>query len=168
MLRFWSAGCSSGEEPYSIAITSLEAIKGRSEWDVAILATDISTKVLEAARFGVFHKDRIQSIPDDLLKKYFLRGDRKWKDFVKVKDSLKEHIRFARLNLMNAFRFREPFDCIFCRNVMIYFDNEARSDLVNRFYKCLDKDGAFLIGHSESLTGVQHSFRFIRPAVYRK
>ncbi len=168
MLRFWSAGCSSGEEPYSIAITSLEAIKDQPDWDVTILATDISTKVLEAARSGVFQEDRIQSIPHDLLKKYFLKGERKWKDFVKVKDSLKEHVRFGRLNLMAAFRFKEPFDCIFCRNVMIYFDNRTRSDLVNRFYKCLNKDGAFLIGHSESLTGIQHSFRYIRPAVYRK
>lgn len=167
-LRFWSAGCSSGEEPYSIAITLLEAIKNPSTWDVRILATDISTKVLGVAGSGVFRKDRVQSIPRDLLKKYFLRGDGNWKDFVRVKDSLKQHIHFKRLNLMAPFRFNEPFDCIFCRNVMIYFDSKTRKHLVNRFYECLDKDGAFLIGHSESLTGIKNSFKYVRPAVYRK
>jgi chemotaxis protein methyltransferase CheR len=167
-LRFWSAGCSSGEEPYSIAITLLEAIKNPSAWDVRILATDISTKVLGAAGSGVFRKDRVQSIPRDLLKKYFLRGDGNWKDFVRVKDSLKRHIQFKRLNLMTSFTFNEPFDCIFCRNVMIYFDSKTRKHLVNRFYECLDKDGAFLIGHSESLTGIENSFKYVSPAVYRK
>ncbi len=167
-LRIWSAGCSSGEEPYSIAITLLEAVKTPSIWDVKILATDISTKVLKTAESGVFHKDRVQAIPSDLLKRCFLKGERHWKDHVRVKDWVKEHVRFERLNLMHQFTFNEPFDCIFCRNVMIYFDNKTRADLVNRFYLCLEKGGAFLIGHSESLTGIQHPFRYIRPAVYRK
>jgi chemotaxis protein methyltransferase CheR len=167
-LRFWSAGCSSGEEPYSIGITLLETIKNPSAWDLSILATDISTKVLGAAGSGVFRKDRVQSIPLDVLRKYFLRGDCNWKDFVKVKDSLKQHIRFQRLNLMAPFSFSEPFDCIFCRNVMIYFDNRVRADLVKRFYECLGQGGAFLIGSSESLTGIQHSLRYVAPAIYRK
>ena len=167
-LRFWSAGCSSGEEPYSIAITLLETIKNPSAWDVKILATDISTKVLGVAQSGVFRQDRVKAISRDLLKKYFLRGDRNWKDFVRVKDSLKQHIQFKRLNLVTPFSFNEPFDCIFCRNVMIYFDNKTRTDLVNRFCDCMAKGGAFLIGHSESLNGIRHVFRYVKPAVYRK
>ncbi len=167
-LRFWSAGCSSGEEPYSIAITSSEAIKHAPEWDVRILATDISTKVLGTAQSGVFHRDRVESIPHELLKRYFLRGERDWKDFVRVKDSLRQRIQFKRLNLMESFSFNEPFDCIFCRNVMIYFDSRTRADLVNRFFGCLREGGAFLIGHSESLTGIRHSFKYVTPAVYRK
>jgi chemotaxis protein methyltransferase CheR len=167
-LRFWSAGCSSGEEPYSIAITLFEAIQNPAAWDVKILATDISTKVLSIAQSGVFRQDRVQSINRDLLKKYFLKGDRNWKDFVKVKDSLKQHIQFKRLNLVAPFSFNEPFDCIFCRNVMIYFDNKTRTDLVNRFCGYLAKGGALLIGHSESLNGIQHVLRYAKPAVYRK
>jgi chemotaxis protein methyltransferase CheR len=167
-LRIWSAGCSSGEEPYSIAITLLEAVKSPSIWEVTILATDISTKVLRTAESGVFHKDRVNSIPSDLLKKCFLKGERRWKDHVRIKDWVREHVRFERLNLMHHFTFNEPFDCIFCRNVMIYFDKKTRGDLVNRFYQCLEKGGAFLIGHSESLSGIQHPFRYVKPAVYRK
>ena len=167
-IRFWSAGCSSGEEPYSIAITLLEATKGATDCDVNILATDISTKVLGMAESGVFRKDRIETIPNNVLKKYFLRGERDWKDFVKVKKSLAQHIRFKRLNLMEPFTFAEPFDCIFCRNVMIYFDSRTRTNLVNRFYNCLHDRGAFLIGHSESLTGIQTRFKYVAPAVYRK
>ena len=167
-IRLWSAGCSSGEEPYSIAITLLETIKSPLAWELSILATDISTKVLLAAESGVFSKDRVTSIPHEVLKKYFLRGDRKWRDFVRVKDSLKEYISFRRLNLMEPFRFGEQFDCIFCRNVMIYFDSKTRTELVSRFYNCLNEGGAFLIGHSESLTGIKHSFKYVRPAIYRK
>jgi chemotaxis protein methyltransferase CheR len=166
--RFWSAGCSSGEEPYSLAITLLEATRGATGCDVSILATDISTKVLDMAESGVFRKDRIEAIPNDLLKKYFLKGEREWKDFVKVKKSLAQHIHFKRLNLMEPFSFTEPFDCIFCRNVMIYFDARTRTNLVNRFYNCLHDGGAFLIGHSESLTGIPTSFKYVAPAVYRK
>ena len=87
---------------------------------------------------------------------------------MRVKDHVKEHIRFERLNLMEPFHFKEPFDCIFCRNVMIYFDKKTQADLVNRFYGCLEKGGFLFIGHSESLAGISHPFRYIRPAVYRK
>ncbi len=167
-LRFWSAGCSSGEEPYSIAITLLQATEKAAGWDVNILATDISTKVLRDARSGVFRKERIEAIPGDLLKKYFLKGEREWKDFVKVKKSVAQHIHFKRMNLVEPFGFAEPFDCIFCRNVMIYFDNKTRTDLVRRFHSCLVDGGAFLIGHSESLTGIRNPFKYVAPAVYRR
>ena len=167
-LRFWSAGCSSGEEPYSIAITLLEEMKNPPAWTLSILATDISTKALNAAGSGVFHKERVHSIPSPLVKKYFLKGDGNWGDYVRVKDHVKERVQFRRLNLMESFRFQESFDCIFCRNVMIYFDKKTQADLVNRFHGCLATGGFLFIGHSESLAGIPHPFRYIRPAIYRK
>jgi chemotaxis protein methyltransferase CheR len=167
-LRFWSAGCSTGEEAYSITITLLEAIKNSSMWDLSILATDISSRALSVAESGVFHKDRVHAISSETLKTYFLKGDGNWKNYVKIKDSIKRHMRFERLNLIDPFSFNEPFDCIFCRNVMMYFDQKMRSNLVNRFYECLARGGALIIGHSENLTGLQHAFRYVKPAVYRK
>ncbi|MBM4341462.1 MAG: protein-glutamate O-methyltransferase CheR [Deltaproteobacteria bacterium] len=167
-LRFWSAGCSSGEEPYSIVITLLEAIENPLAWDISILATDLSTKVLKTAESGVFHKERVHSISSPLLKKYILRGDGKWQDSVRVKDAVRKHVQFMRLNLMEPFSFKEPFDCIFCRNVMIYFDKKTQADLVARFYECLVEGGVLLIGHSESLTGMSHPFKYVRPAIYKK
>jgi chemotaxis protein methyltransferase CheR len=167
-LRLWSAGCSSGEEPYSMAITLSEAIENRSPWEVKILGTDISTKVLKIAESGIYHKERVQSLPTALVKKYFLKGGDDWKDYVKVKDHIKQFVQFRRLNFMEPFQFKEPFDCIFCRNVMIYFDKKTQTDLVNRFYDCLEKAGVFFIGHSESLTGIKHSFHYVKPAIYKK
>ncbi len=167
-LRLWSAGCSSGEEPYSIVITLLEGLENRSNWDIKILATDISTKVLRIAESGIYHKQRVQSLPAALVKKYFLRGGDQWKDYVKMKDHVKRYIQFTRLNFMEAFKFKEPFDCIFCRNVMIYFDKRTQTDLVSRFYDCLEKGGVLFIGHAESLTGIKHSFHYVKPAIYRK
>lgn len=167
-LRFWSAACSSGEEPYSIAMTLLESIEHPFLWDLSILATDLSNKVIKVAESGVFPKERVQSIPAAFLKKYFLKGEGSWKDHVKVKDEIRKLVEFRRLNLMEPFDHREPFDCIFCRNVMIYFDKKTQKDLVNRLYECLREGGFLLIGHSESLTGVEHPFRYIRPSIYRK
>jgi chemotaxis protein methyltransferase CheR len=167
-IRIWSAGCSSGEEPYSIAISLMEALGNLSDRDVTILATDISTKVLRIAEQGIYHHDRVQSLSPSLLKKYFLRGDREWRDHVKVKNEVRRLIHFKRLNLMEPFSFTEPFDCIFCRNVMIYFDKKVQADLISRFDRCLNAGGALFIGHSESLTGIRHPFRYVRPAIYEK
>jgi len=167
-IRVWSAGCSSGEEPYSIAITLLELLPPRSGWGVKILATDISTKVLHAAQSGIYQKEKIESPSQDVTKKYFLRGENQWRNYVKVKPLLKSVVKFQRLNLMEPFCFPEPFDCIFCRNVMIYFNKETRTTLVNRFYSQLGKGGVLLIGHSESLTGIDHPFLYVKPATYKK
>ena len=167
-LRFWSAGCSSGEEPYSIAITLLETLENRPNWEVKILGTDISTKVLKIAESGIYHKERVQSLPISLIRKYFLKGGNHWKEYVKVKDHVKRYVQFTRLNFMEPFKFKEVFDCIFCRNVMIYFDKKTQTDLVSRFYDCLEKGGVLFIGHSERLTGIKHSFHYVKPAVYKK
>jgi chemotaxis protein methyltransferase CheR len=167
-LRFWSAGCSSGEEPHSIAITLLEALGETRDWDAMVLATDLSTKVLRMAEAGVYAKEKTESLPSPWLKKYFLRGEGPWEGQVRAKDAVKRLIRFQRLNLMDPFHFSEPFDCIFCRNVMIYFDKKTQADLVNRFYQCLGKGGVLVIGHSESLTGISHLFSYVKPTIYKR
>jgi chemotaxis protein methyltransferase CheR len=167
-IRFWSAGCSSGEEVYSIDITLLETLENPSAWDLKILATDLSSKVLKMAASGIYARERIQSIHLALVKKYFLRGQDPWQGYVKVKDVLKKYVSFRRLNFMERFSFPEPFDCIFCRNVMIYFDKRTQASLVNRFYANLTKGGVLFFGHSESLAGIQHPFRYVKPAIYQK
>ncbi len=167
-LRFWSAGCSSGEEAYTIAIILLETIPHSSTWDLKVVATDLSTKVLKIAEAGIYDFNRVQSLPPPWIKKYFLRGQDHWRNCVKVKSQLGQYIQFRRLNLMESFRFPEPFDCIFCRNVMIYFDKKTQTALVNRLHGCLEKGGILFIGHSESLTGIDHPFDYLKPAVYQK
>src|SRR5690606_4104117 len=109
-------------------------------------------KVLKAAESGIFPKEKIRSIPGDLVRKYFLKGEGQWKDYVKIKEPVRQRIQFKRLNFMEPFSFKEPFHCIFCRNVMIYFDKKTQADLVTRFHSCLKKSGYLIIGHSESLT----------------
>lgn len=167
-VRIWSAGCSSGEEPYSIAITLLESLIPVSEWRVHILATDISTKVLGEAQRGIYPWEKVAHLPMPLLKKYFLKGEGRWDAYVMIKPEVKALVRFQRLNLREPYAFSEPFDCIFCRNVMIYFDKKVREELVQRFYDYLEPGGTLFIGHSESLTGIKNSFHFIKPAVYKK
>ncbi len=167
-LRFWSAGCSSGEEPYSLLISLYENLPNFSSWDVKILATDISQKILKTAMEGIYPQERIASLPARLKKKYFLRGENQWEKHVKVKDFLKQPIRFQHFNLLDSLALQEPFDCIFCRNVMIYFDKKTQARLVNGFYDYLAKGGVFFIGHSESLAGITHRFRYVKPAIYRK
>jgi chemotaxis protein methyltransferase CheR len=167
-IRVWSAGCSTGEEPYTIAITLLEAKGTQSGWEPEILATDISTRVLSNAESGIYSSQKIQALSREILKKYFLRGENRWRDFVKVKPEVKRVVTFRRFNLMESLSETEPFDCIFCRNVMIYFDKETRNALIQRFYNHLEKDGVLFIGHSESLTGMKHSFQYVRPAIYKK
>lgn len=167
-LSFWSAGCSSGEEVYSIAITLLEALEDASSWRIKILGTDISTRVLKMARAGIYTMDQVQTIAKPLLRKYFLRGEKQWNGFVKIKDEVKKFISFSRLNLMEPFSFRELFDCIFFRNVMIYFDKKTQAALVNRVFEQLSKGGILMVGHSESLSGIRHPFRYVQPAIYVK
>ncbi len=167
-LRFWSAGCSSGEEPYSIAITLSEELGDPGQWSVKILATDLSSKVLQIAGAGIYDQSRVAALPPHLVKKYFLRGEGRWENYVKVREEIKQKVEFKRLNLMESFSFSEFFDCIFCRNVMIYFDKPTQASLVNRFYHSLAPGGFLFIGHSESLSGIEHRFRYMTPAVYRK
>ena len=166
-LRLWSAGCSSGEEPYTMAITALEAAQGiRAE--LHILATDISTRVLKKAEQGIYPADRVKAIPPDLLRKYFQMGQGAWTGHYRVKKDVRSLVTFQRFNLMAPLAAGDPFDVIFCRNVMIYFDKKTQEGLVNRFHNRLAKGGYLFIGHSESLTGLNHAFKYLEPSLYRK
>ncbi len=166
-LKVWSAGCSTGEEPYSLAMTIKEITDGRAI-DLKILATDISTRVLKTAADGVYSRDKIKNIPPLLLRKYFQVGQNQWKGYYRVKRELRDTIQFRRFNLMETLSAEGLFDIIFCRNVMIYFDKETQGALIDRFYGCLKKGGYFFVGHSESLTGLRQQFQYIEPSVYRK
>jgi chemotaxis protein methyltransferase CheR len=167
-LRFWSAGCSSGEEPYSLAIWLLEYFGDRAGHDITILATDISTKVLAKAKSGVYPAVRLEKIPNSVLRKYFHRGYGKHEGYFRVKPLLKEMIQFRRLNLIEPFKFRRGFDLILCRNVMIYFDRSTQEALANKLYNVLREGGYLFVGHSETLTGINHRFKYISPSIYRK
>ncbi|MBW1742816.1 MAG: protein-glutamate O-methyltransferase CheR [Deltaproteobacteria bacterium] len=166
--RFWSAGCSSGEEPYSLAMCLLEYFGNGSDHDNKVLATDISTKVLAQARTGVYRAARFDKVPNALLRKYFHRGYGKQEGYFRVKPLLKEVVQFRRFNLMEPFAFKEGFDLIFCRNVMIYFNRSTQVALVNKFYDVLRDGGYLFVGHSETLTRIDHRFTYIRPSIYCK
>jgi chemotaxis protein methyltransferase CheR len=166
-LWLWSAGCSTGEEPYSLAMTILEAANG-SMIDAKIVATDISTKVLRTAVAGVFHKDKLKNVSDTIRSKYFQTGRGEYEGLYRIKKYVSEMIQFSRFNLMEIPPPNYQFDVIFCRNVMIYFDKQTQSALVKRFYNCLNDGGYLFVGHSESLTGLHHNLKYIEPSVYRK
>jgi chemotaxis protein methyltransferase CheR len=166
-LRIWSAGCSTGEEPYSLAITALECL-GNQSADVKILATDISTIVLKTAANGMYTEDKTKNIPPALLKKYFQRGTGKMMGYNRVNQSIRDMVSFKRFNLMDVPPVSAVFDVIFCRNVMIYFDKVTQQTLINNFYNRLAKGGYFFIGHSESLTSLSHDFKYTEPSIYRK
>lgn len=166
-LRIWSAGCSTGEEPYSIAITIKECL-GERPCDVRILATDISTRVLSTALCGIYPEEKVEKVPRDILYRYFQYGTGKSVGLYRIKKEIRNMVEFRRFNLMDLPPSDFRFDIIFCRNVMIYFDKQTQSDLVDRFYRCLNNGGYLFIGHSESLTGMRHLFQYIEPSIYRK
>ncbi|UGQ16870.1 CheR family methyltransferase [Borrelia sp. RT1S] len=165
-IRIWSAGCSSGEEPYTVAMIINEHINNNKIYLKAkILATDISVTVLKEASQGIYPGDRVKTLPKHLKFKYLnqLKGDK-----FEVKDTLKTMVQFKKLNLMDEyFPFKKKFDLIFCRNVMIYFDEETRDLLAEKFSKHLKDDCCLLIGHSETIRG-NKNFEYVMPATYRK
>jgi chemotaxis protein methyltransferase CheR len=167
-LRVWSAGCSSGEEPYSLAILLNEKIPDIQRWDVRILATDLSTRALDTALQGEYGADRLKTVPANVRGKYFVAEGRGREKTFRANNRLRDLITFGRLNLMESWPMKGPFDVIFCRNVMIYFDKSTQGELVNRYFDLLGSGGTLFIGHSESLTGVKHRFRYVRPTVYEK
>ena len=166
-LRIWSAGCSTGEEPYSLAMTVNECT-GNLNPDVKIIATDISTRVLATAVKGVFIKEKLKNVSPAILKRYFQIGSGQYEGHYRIKKDIRDMVQFSRFNLMETPPPDYLFDMIFCRNVLIYFDKETQAGLVKRFYNCLHKGGYFFAGHSESLTGLEHDFKYIEPSIYRK
>jgi len=166
-LRVWCAGCSTGEEPYTLMMIIMEVLgRNYSGYDAGLLATDISEKVLKIARAGIYSEDRMEFLPPYLKHKYFRKlKSGQWE----IIDELKKEITFRRLNLMNKnFPFKKKFHIIFCRNVMIYFDQKTRDELVNRYADNLEEEGYLFIGHSETLGRDQTNFKFIKPALYIK
>lgn len=166
-IRVWSAGCSTGEEPYSVAMTINECLKDRGTL-FHIIATDISTRVLQAATRGVYPEDKVKGVPPALMKRYFQYGTGASDGQLRIKREIRDHITFERFNLMDVPRFSHPFDFIFCRNVMIYFDKKTQSAVIKRFYDALEPNGHLFIGHSETLTGLDHQFHYVQPSIYRK
>jgi chemotaxis protein methyltransferase CheR len=167
-MRIWSAGCSSGEEPYSIAILLREEWPMVDRCDVRILATDISTRVLGLANGAVYEEDIVKEINPALLKKHFKCVRETTPRAYHLNDDVRRMVRLARLNLMDTWPMRGPFHVIFCRNVMIYFDKQTQTELVRRFWEMMAPGGYLLVGHSESLTASSYRFRYVRPATYLK
>ena len=164
-LRIWSAGCSSGEEPYSLAMTIADFFKDERGWDLKILATDLDTDILMKASKGVYSSQQITPVPMGYLSKYFVRSSQGYE----VSPNIKAMIAFRKLNLMDpTFPMKKPFNIIFCRNVMIYFDDETKKDLIKKYHGQLTDNGYMFVGHSESLMYMKHLFKFLKHTVYLK
>lgn len=166
-LRIWCAGCSSGEEPYTLSIVLHDFFREQAkEWDIGILATDISNQVLQAARTGCYAEENVANVPAELRSTFFQRVDEScWQ----VKAQVREPILFRRLNLMQEhFPFRGKLDFIFCRNVMIYFDSLTKGILLDKFFRFTRPGGYLFVGHSEALGHNRASYQYVQPAIYRK
>ncbi len=168
-VRIWSAGCSSGEEPYTLAMLANEGLTDVSKRDVRILATDISHRVLATAKAAVYPAEHMSDVPAAWMSRYWSkRTDATGRPAFEANASLRKLVHFAKLNLMEQWPMHGPFDAILCRNVMIYFDKSTQQQLVERYWQLLRPGGHLFVGHSESLTGLQHRFRYVMPAVYVK
>lgn len=171
LLRVWSAGCSSGEEAYTLAIVLKEAEEKtlNASWKFNILATDVSQRVLKQGKNAVYTKEVVQPIPLPLLKKYFLQGKGSKSNLFRVVPRLRERVKFNRVNFAeHNFKLRDPMDIIFCRNVMIYFDKTTQAKLLQRFCDHLRPGGYLFIGHTETLHGFELPVEMVYPTVYRK
>lgn len=166
-IRIWSAGCSTGEEPYTLAMIIDEFFgKEKMFWDTKILATDISSRVLETAVKGEYMNEETASLPPSWRINYLRKANAETSIVV---DRIKNEIIFRKFNLMEpVFQFKKKFHVIFCRNVMIYFDNDTKNNLVEKFYNLLEYGGYLIIGHSEALNRETTNFKYVMPAVYRK
>ena len=167
-IRIWSAGCSTGEEPYSLAMVVKESMPARGEWDIKILATDLDSEVLQRAKCGEYGIERVESIPKPRLRRWFRRGRGVNEGIVKVSPELQQLISFKQLNLMSAWPMKGKFDIIFCRNVVIYFDKPTQRVLFDRYADLIQDRGHLFVGHSESLHSVTDRFELIGKTVYRK
>lgn len=167
-IRIWSAGCSSGEEAYCLAMVAREAVPPGQKWDIKILATDIDSEVVATAQRGIYPLDRLTSLTPERLRKHFRKGTAENAGQAKVHAELAQLISFRTLNLMHAWPMSGSFDIIFCRNVMIYFDQKTRERLVERFGDLLIGGGYLCLGHSESIHGTGGPFRLVGKTIYRK
>lgn len=166
-LRIWSAGCSSGEEPYSIAMTLLQGVSDIAKWDAKILATDIDTNMVNRASQGIYERRSVEAIPGQARSQFAkpIRGD---DDKFQMSERVRALITFKPLNLLHAWPMKGPFDLIFCRNVVIYFDKETQRKLFDRYADILRDDAFLYIGHSESLFNVTDRFKLVGQSIYQK
>lgn len=167
-IRFWSAGCSTGEEAYSLAITLRETISDIDAWDIKILATDLNADVVAQGQEGAYRDERIEMLTEQQKKRWFVRGKGDKAGLVRVKSELRGMIAFKRLNLLQDWPMRGPFDVIFCRNVVIYFDKTTQTRLFKRYADMLRPQGHLFIGHSETLHQVSECFVSLGHTVYRQ
>lgn len=168
-LRIWSAGCSTGEEPYALAMVLAEALERTgSKVDARILATDLSPQALEQARGGMYPLDRMDGVGDERRRRWFLRGEGRYEGYACVHPHLRELVTIQPLNLLHDWPMRGPFDAIFCRNVVIYFDKPTKQRLFERYAGLVEPGGYLFLGHSESMHGLSDAFELVGRTVYRK
>lgn len=167
-IRIWSAGCSTGEEPYSIAMTLVRAIPDIASWNVEIFASDLDSNVVAHGKRGVYEANRVDSLDTSLVKQFFKKGTGDDEGYVQVIPDLQKMIRFRQLNLLHDWPIHEIMDCIFCRNVVIYFDKPTKNSLVDRFADQLKQDGYLFMGHSESLYKSTERFTLLGKTIYQK
>ena len=168
-IRVWSAGCSTGEEPYSLAMLLRRHFPAQSGWQIEVLGTDISTRVLNRAREGMYPLSKAKEIPRHFLYEFMLRGRGKQEELMKVGPEIEEIVRFARLNLnAGTYSLLGSFDLIFCRNVLIYFDNESKKRVVQGLLRHLPASGFLFVGHSENLNGITAELKSVMPTVYAR
>jgi len=168
-VRIWSAGCSSGEEPYTVGMLLARSFPAEEGWDLQLLATDISNRVLEKARKGIYPITRAAELPDDLRHSFMLRGIAERQGEMKVRVEIQQMVDFRRLNLDQESEILEgPFDAIFCRNVLIYFDAASKRRVVTNLVQHLMADGYLFVGHAENLNSVSSQLRSLEPTIYVK
>ena len=167
-LRIWSAGCSSGEEPYTIAMTVRSIIPENSGWDVKILATDLDSNMVEKGSKGVYKEERVTGLSSQNMKKWVKKGKGDTDGMVKMDDRLREMITFKQLNLMHDWPMKGPFDLMFCRNVVIYFNKDTQATLFDRYADMLVEDGHLFIGHSESMYKICNRFKLLGQTIYKR
>lgn len=168
-MRVWSAAASTGEEPYSIAMTLADAFANHPSKDWRIEGTDISSQVLRTASDAVYKKERVQDIEHPRLKRYFQKGNGSKEGLLRVRSEIRNKIQFHKLNLLQpSYPFKESFHIIFNRNVMIYFDRETQEELIAKMTPLLVPGGYLIIGHAETLSGLNHPLKMIRPSIYQK
>jgi chemotaxis protein methyltransferase CheR len=167
-LVVWSAGCSTGEEPYTIAMVLADYASTHQPYDYMVLGTDISTRVLDTARRAIYNEELVEPVPMEFRQRYLLRSRDRKNRLVRMAPEIRTMVRFRRLNFMDSdFGMREPVDVIFCRNVIIYFDRDTQRTLINRFCKHLRPEGYLFLGHSESIHNLDVPLHQIAPTVYR-
>ncbi len=166
-IRIWSAACSTGQEPYSLAMCAHDHLPDLSSWDVRILGTDLSNYAVTQARAGVYAADKTDGIPAQDIAKHLVRADASGRN-VAIAPHIKSMVSIARLNLMDPWPFKGKFDVIFCRNVMIYFDNDTRRELVSRYHDILHPGGILAVGSAETLAGLDSRFTAVQASIYRR